>query len=54
MISVTAAWTFGTTRYRIPADVALVVAAAVGAEALLRRWWPAAEPEPEDEEAVAA
>ncbi len=46
MISITAAWTFGTTRYRIPADVALVVAAAVGAEALLRRWWPAGEPEP--------
>jgi 4-amino-4-deoxy-L-arabinose transferase-like glycosyltransferase len=44
MISVTAAWTFGTTRYRIPADVALVVAAAVGAEALLRRRWPVAEP----------
>jgi 4-amino-4-deoxy-L-arabinose transferase-like glycosyltransferase len=44
-ISVTAAWTFGTTRYRIPADVALVVAASVGAEALLRRWWPVAEPE---------
>lgn len=44
-ITVTAAWTFGTTRYRIPADVALVVAAAVGAEALLRRWWPVAEPE---------
>jgi 4-amino-4-deoxy-L-arabinose transferase-like glycosyltransferase len=56
MISVTAAWTFGTTRYRIPADVALVVAAAVGAEALLRRWWPVAEPEPddEDEEVLAA
>ena len=45
MISVTAAWTFGTTRYRIPADVALVVAAAVGAEALLRRRWPMAEPD---------
>ena len=53
-ITVTAAWTFGTTRYRIPADVALVVAAAVGAEALLRRRWPVAEPEPVDEEAVAA
>jgi 4-amino-4-deoxy-L-arabinose transferase-like glycosyltransferase len=50
-ISVTAAWTFGTTRYRIPADVALVVAAAVGAEALLRRWWPVTEPDPVDDEA---
>jgi hypothetical protein len=52
-ISVTAAWTFGTTRYRIPADVALVVAAAVGAEALLRRWWPVAEREPVEQEAEA-
>jgi hypothetical protein len=49
MISVTAAWTFGTTRYRIPADVALVVAAAAGLEVLLRRRWPMAEPEPADE-----
>lgn len=43
MITVTAAWTFGTTRYRIPADVALVVAAGVGIDALLRRWWPVDE-----------
>lgn len=49
MISVTAAWTFGTTRYRIPADVALVVAAAVGLEVVLRRRWPMAEPEPADD-----
>lgn len=49
MITVTAAWTFGTTRYRIPADVALVVAAAVGAEALLRRRWPIEEPDPDPE-----
>jgi 4-amino-4-deoxy-L-arabinose transferase-like glycosyltransferase len=48
MITVTAAWTFGTTRYRIPADVALVVAASVGAESLLRRRWPVAEPEEVD------
>jgi 4-amino-4-deoxy-L-arabinose transferase-like glycosyltransferase len=54
MISITAAWTFGTTRYRIPADVALVVAAAVGIEALLRRWWPAGEPEPVDSSVEAA
>jgi len=40
MITVTAAWTFGTTRYRIPADVAIVVAAAVALETLLRRRWP--------------
>jgi hypothetical protein len=46
MISVTAAWTFGTTRYRIPADVALVVAAAVGVEVVLRRRWPMTEPDP--------
>jgi 4-amino-4-deoxy-L-arabinose transferase-like glycosyltransferase len=40
MITVTAAWTFGTTRYRVPADVAIVIAAAVAVEALLRRRWP--------------
>ncbi len=51
MITVTAAWTFGTTRYRVPADVALVVAAAVGADALLRRWWPAGEPDPVEQDA---
>ena len=49
MISVTAAWTFGTTRYRIPADVALVVAAAVGVEVVLRRRWPMTEPDPADD-----
>jgi 4-amino-4-deoxy-L-arabinose transferase-like glycosyltransferase len=58
MITVTAAWTFGTTRYRIPADVALVVGAAVGAEALLRRRWPVEEaeaaPGPTDDEPVEA
>ena len=58
MITITAAWTFGTTRYRIPADVALVVAAAVGIEALLRRRWPmeepATEPEPIEDEPVEA
>lgn len=48
-ITLTAAWTFGTTRYRIPADVALVVAAAVGAEALLRRWWPPADGDAESD-----
>jgi 4-amino-4-deoxy-L-arabinose transferase-like glycosyltransferase len=53
MITVTAAWTFGTTRYRIPADVALVVAAAVGVDALLRRWWPVDEGEPASEEVSA-
>jgi 4-amino-4-deoxy-L-arabinose transferase-like glycosyltransferase len=45
MITVTAAWTFGTTRYRVPGDVALVVAAAVAIEVLLRRWWPVDEGE---------
>ena len=37
VITVTAALAFGTTRYRIPADVALVVAAGVGIGALLSR-----------------
>ncbi len=45
MITVTAAWTFGTTRYRIPADVAIAVGAAVAIEALLQRRWPLGEGE---------
>ena len=38
VITVTAALAFGTTRYRIPADVALVVLAGVGLAALVGRW----------------
>ena len=38
MFTVTAALAFGTTRYRIPADVALVVLAGVGLAALVGRW----------------
>jgi len=41
LISVTAALAFGTTRYRVPADVALVVLAGIGVAALVGRWWPA-------------
>jgi hypothetical protein len=41
VVTATAALTFGVTRYRVPADAAMVVAAAVAADALLRRWWPA-------------
>lgn len=40
-VTLTAAFTFGVTRYRVPADAAMVVAAAVAADAVLRRWWPA-------------
>ena len=36
MVSVTAALTFGLTRYRVPADVALIALAAVGADTLVR------------------
>lgn len=40
-----ASW--GNTRFRAGADVALVVAAALAVEAVLRRWWPlSAAPEP--------
>lgn len=39
VVSLTAAMTFGVTRYRVPADAALVVAAAVGIDAAWRRWW---------------
>ena len=41
IVTVTAAATFGITRYRAPADAALVVLAAVGIELLVRRRWPA-------------
>lgn len=41
MVTITAALTFGVTRYRAPADAVLVVLAAVAVDALLRRWWPA-------------
>jgi hypothetical protein len=40
-VTLTAALTFGVTRYRVPADAALVLAAAVAGDSLLRRWWPA-------------
>jgi hypothetical protein len=36
VVSLTAALTFGVTRYRVPADAALVVAAGVAADAALR------------------
>ncbi len=36
MVTTTAALTFGLTRYRVPADVALVVLAAVGIDAVVR------------------
>ena len=38
MVTVTAATTFGVTRYRVPAEVTVVVLAAVGIDALWRRW----------------
>ena len=41
--TVAAAGTFGVTRYRAPAEVPLVVAAAVGM-AMAWRWWRAREP----------
>lgn len=31
---------FGNTRYRIPAEIAIVALAAVAMDAILRRWWP--------------
>ena len=40
MTTLTAAVSFGITRYRVGADVALVVLGGVALDALLRRWWP--------------
>jgi 4-amino-4-deoxy-L-arabinose transferase-like glycosyltransferase len=42
----TAAISFGITRYRVGADVALTVLAAVAVDALLRRWRPVADERP--------
>lgn len=40
VITVTGAFTFGVTRYRVPVDIMVVVFAACAAGALLERWWP--------------
>ena len=50
----TAASTFGITRYRIGADVALLVLAAVGAGRLMDRWRSPAAPAPVTEPEPAA
>src|SRR4029079_17123691 len=46
-VTVTAAYAYGVVRFRAPAEVALVVRAAVGIDALLRRRWPV-EPGPSE------
>jgi hypothetical protein len=43
VITVTSAFTFGITRYRVPVDVMVVVLAAAGAERLLQWVWPRAD-----------
>jgi hypothetical protein len=40
VITVTSAFTFGITRYRVPVDIMVVVMAAAGIEGILQRWWP--------------
>jgi hypothetical protein len=40
LVSVTAVVFYATFRFRIPAEVALVVLAALGIDGLLRRRWP--------------
>ncbi len=44
VVTVAAAATFGLTRYRVPADVALVVLAGIGVDALIRRYGPGHAP----------
>lgn len=41
-VTITAAATFGLTRYRVPADVVIVLLAALGVDAAWRRWRPRA------------
>ena len=43
VITVTAAITFGATRYRVPADVMIAILAAVGIEALVAMRWRATD-----------
>lgn len=45
-VTVTAAISFGVTRYRVPADVALVILSAVTLELILRRVAPRERPDP--------
>jgi len=45
IVTVTAAFSFGITRYRAPADAVLVVLAGVGIDWLTARWW---RPPPDD------
>ncbi|OWY62274.1 hypothetical protein B7486_59315, partial [cyanobacterium TDX16] len=40
VVTFAAVITFGVTRYRATFEPALVLVAAVGLDALLRRWWP--------------
>ena len=37
-VAITVAITFGSTRYRAPADVAIALLAAVGIDALVKAW----------------
>jgi hypothetical protein len=46
MVSVTALAVYGLVRFRVPAEVALAVLAAVGVDALVGRRAPAADPQP--------
>ena len=40
VITITTAFTFGITRYRVPVDVMLSSSLAAAIDAILRRWWP--------------
>lgn len=44
VVSFVAAVTYPATRYRVSADVALIVLAAVAIEVVVRRWYPAPQP----------
>lgn len=49
MVMMTAAATFGLTRYRVPADIAMVVLTGIGLAAVSRRLRPGAAPAPAPE-----
>jgi peptidoglycan/LPS O-acetylase OafA/YrhL len=47
-VTATAAFAYGTIRFRAPAELVLCVLAAVGMVPLLRRWWPRLRPHGDD------
>jgi hypothetical protein len=52
VVTITAVLFYGLVRFRVPAEVALVVLAGAGLDALWSRWRPGRTTEPEPEPAM--